>query len=368
MLDQGPPLEQGDLGHVGADVDADQVPAHRLAPALPAASAPAARALGRSSSAALGRRTARPLRTAPALALPGCRGAPPAPAARAARRAPRPSVAAAPPAPAGCPRSCGLGRWGAGRGRVGGASASRRLPGGTLRGLADFHLGHEGKPSSRTVFASTPDPGPAHREGLEPSAVAFDPLMRSTGPSEHRTGAEGRYQVARADATRMRGQLRPRWPSGPGHGQSQDGRADVVVGLTTLPLPPDRENGSSEHPLHPLLQLLTWHSEHLQLPIARCYLLLQRSLGFCDQGGGLHLDPLGQQRAERPGSSATGELTRLDRTRGARRGTRPATRSPWAGPARSSPGGAARSPASRPPGAGSVATPAPTCGPRPGGS
>src|SRR5580692_9434518 len=98
-------------------------------------------------------------------------------------------------------------------------------------------------------------PGLAHLERLEPSAIAFDPLMRSTGPSGHRIGAQGRYQVAWTDATRMRGQLRPEVTVGAGHGQFQDGRADVVLSRTTLPLPPNRDDGSSEHLLHPLLQL-----------------------------------------------------------------------------------------------------------------
>ena len=137
--------------------------------------------------------------------------------------------------------------------------------------------------------------------------------MRSTGPSEHRVGVEGRYQVGRTDATRVRGQLRPEMTVGAGHGQCQDGRADVVFGLTTLPLPPDSENGSSEYLFDPLLQLLTWHSEHLQLPIARCYLLLQRTLGFSDQGGRLHVDPHGQQGAQGLRERRDRDLTGLDR-------------------------------------------------------
>ncbi len=39
VLDQGPPLEQGDLGHLRADVDADHVAPDGLAPALPPAPA-----------------------------------------------------------------------------------------------------------------------------------------------------------------------------------------------------------------------------------------------------------------------------------------------------------------------------------------
>ncbi len=89
----------------------------------------------------------------------------------------------------------------------------------------------------------------------------------------------------------MRGQRRLKMTVGAGHGQCQDGRANVVIGLTTLPLPPDREDGSSEHLLHPLLQLLTWHPEHLQLPITRCYLLLERSLRILDQCGRRDVDP-----------------------------------------------------------------------------
>jgi hypothetical protein len=85
---------------------------------------------------------------------------------------------------------------------------------------------------------------------------------------------------------------------GAAHRECTDGRANVVVDLTTLPLTPDGEDGGREQRLHPLLQLLTWHAEHLQLPIARCYLLLQRTLLFSDQGRGLDLDPDRQERAE----------------------------------------------------------------------
>src|ERR1700722_14826801 len=88
--------------------------------------------------------------------------------------------------------------------------------------------------------------GPARHERLEPCAIAFDPLMRSTGPSGHRRGAQGRYKVARADATRMRGQFRPKMTVGAGQGQCSDSWADVVLDLTTLPLPHDGEHGSSE--------------------------------------------------------------------------------------------------------------------------
>src|ERR1700729_3294874 len=156
-------------------------------------------------------------------------------------------------------------------------------------------------------------PGLTHRERLEPSAIAFDPLMRSTGPSGHRGGAQGRYQVGWTDTTRVRGQFRPEMTVGAGQGQCPDGWADVVLSLTTLPLPPDREHGSSEHCLHPLLQLLIPHSEHLQLPIARCYLLLKRTLRFSDQGRRLDGDPLGQQRAQSSWKLRKGSLARAGR-------------------------------------------------------
>jgi len=153
-------------------------------------------------------------------------------------------------------------------------------------------------------------PERAHNERFEPSAIAFDPLMRSTGPSGHRGGAQGRYKVARADTTRMRGQFRPKMTFGAGQGQCPDGWADVVLSLTTLPLTPDSEHGSSEHLFHPLLQLLIPHSEHLQLPIARCYLLLKRTLRFSDQGGRLDRDPVGQEQAERSRQIRKGDLPR----------------------------------------------------------
>ncbi len=142
-------------------------------------------------------------------------------------------------------------------------------------------------------------PEPAQRERLEPRAIALDPLMRPAGPSGRRIGAQGRDEVGRADATRVRGQLRPHLSMGAGHRQRQDGRADVVVDLTTLPLPPHHEDRGGEQLRHPLPQILTWHAEHLQLPITRCYLLLERPLRLFDHCGGLHLDTLGQQGGQR---------------------------------------------------------------------
>ena len=153
-------------------------------------------------------------------------------------------------------------------------------------------------------------PGLAHRERLEPSAIAFDPLMRSTGPSGYRGGTQGRYQVTRADTTRVRSQFRPEMTVGAGQGQCPDGRTDVVFGLTTLPLPPDGEHRSSEHLFHPLLQLLIPHSEHLQLPITRCYLLLKRTLRFSDEGRCLYPDPFGEECAQGRGQVGEGDLLR----------------------------------------------------------
>src|ERR1700722_5341122 len=79
----------------------------------------------------------------------------------------------------------------------------------------------------------------------------------------------------------------------------QYGWSDVVFGLTTLPFPLDREAGSSEHTLDPPFQLLTDHSEHLQLPSTRCYLLLQRTLRHADGRRRLHRHALGEQFREK---------------------------------------------------------------------
>ncbi len=102
----------------------------------------------------------------------------------------------------------------------------------------------------------------------------------------------------------MRGQLRPEVTLGVGHGQRQNGRANVVIDLTTLALAPDGEGWSSQHLADPLRQFLTWHAKNLQLPIARAYLLLKRALRLIHQRRRLHTDPLGQQRAEDPGQLA----------------------------------------------------------------
>lgn len=143
-------------------------------------------------------------------------------------------------------------------------------------------------------------PRTAQRERLEPCAIALDPLMRSPGPSRRHVGAQGHHEVTRPDATRMRGQLCPEAAEGAGGRQCQDGRADVVVGRTTLPLAPDGQGRRSEQGLHPLRQFLTMHAEHLQLPITRCYLLLERSLRLFDERGCLDVDPFGQQGAQHP--------------------------------------------------------------------
>ncbi len=150
----------------------------------------------------------------------------------------------------------------------------------------------------------------AHRERLEPCAVAFDPLMRSTGPTGHRIGAQGRNEVARPDATRVRSEFRPEMTLGAGHGQCQDGRADVVLSLTTFPLTADSEDRSGQQLADPLRQFLVWHAQDLQLPITRCYLLLERALRLIHQRRGFHPDPLGQQRAEHGGQVGERGLAR----------------------------------------------------------
>jgi hypothetical protein len=122
--------------------------------------------------------------------------------------------------------------------------------------------------------------------------------MRSAGPTGHHVGAQGRNEVDRSDATRMRGQFRPEMTLRAGDGQCPDGGADVVLDLTTLPLTPDGEDGSGQQFADPLHQFLIWHAKNLQLPIARSYLLLERTLRLIDQGRHLDFDPLRQQGAE----------------------------------------------------------------------
>src|ERR1700728_2218874 len=125
-------------------------------------------------------------------------------------------------------------------------------------------------------------PGPAQRERLEPCAVALDPLMRSPGPAGHRVGAQGHHEVPRPDATWVRGHFCPEATKEAGGRQRQDGRADVVLTRTTLPLAPDGQGRRSEHRVHPLRQFLTRHAKYLQLPIARSYLLLEGTLRILD--------------------------------------------------------------------------------------
>src|SRR5580698_5396550 len=139
--------------------------------------------------------------------------------------------------------------------------------------------------------------------------------MRPTRSGQHHVGAERSKHVARAGTTRMRGQCSPEATYRvfsllrsvkTDRGKRQNGWANVVFGWTTLPLSLDREAGGSEQPLDALLQLLTDHFEHLQLPITRCYLLLQRTLRHTNGRRRLHFYPLGQQPAQQFGQLGNG--------------------------------------------------------------
>ena len=214
VLDQGSPLQHGDLGHVRLHVHADQVTAHLLGAALPARTAPAPGSLG-------------PAATLAAVVLPAlvglfddgflCRGSPRAlhgrygssrgsrgiRSARAPRRRRRrngrrrPGVA---------DLGFALGRL---AGRGGRARAGARLLDWTRWGLADFRLGHEGEPSLRSVRPRRRSPARSlgaarsvHRRAR--SIDAF--CRRARAPCRYPGRSGGRSGGHHADA----------WPEPPG--------------------------------------------------------------------------------------------------------------------------------------------------------
>ena len=211
VLDQGPPLQQGDLGHLGAHVDADHVAADRLAP--PLASAPAAG--GR-----------RPLGSGRAVAVRG--GASPGPLARSSTPCPSPRC---PNATAlGCrhPTSRGCAGWpcpaeraplpppgvassGTGIGRTAGPAGCRRSSGarpvgrdgGAARSVRAGTAGTGGSDRRRTVARPRTVPRRRHRRhpaGPLPAAAEPRPCDRRLtvdGPARPRRSAPILRQVPR---------------------------------------------------------------------------------------------------------------------------------------------------------------------------
>ena len=148
------------------------------------------------------------------------------------------------PARAGCRRSSASVRARpAARGALA-AAAPRWLRGVTLRALADFRLGHEGKPSSRAVCAPASVPGPLTGRGSNraPSRSIHCCVRQARrAPRGCRGPRPGRRGGRHADA----------WPVPPG--DDHRGWSRTVPGwpggcrrrLTTLPLPPDGELGAA---------------------------------------------------------------------------------------------------------------------------
>ena len=155
VLDQGPALEHGDLGHVGLDVHADQVAADLLASARSrperrrprAGFSPPSASLGASPFGRGPRTRLRRLLVAARWRRAGTSGTPGPARAASGGGAARGGPGVADLGLAACARALPRCR------RAGACTppAGPRLRGATLRGLADFRLGHEGGPSSRAV-------------------------------------------------------------------------------------------------------------------------------------------------------------------------------------------------------------------------
>jgi hypothetical protein len=205
---------------------------------------------------------------------------------------------------------------------------------------------HEARPAACITTGSVPSPLPKAARTVRRRARSIDAFYKPA-PAPRRCRAlkanrpDGRHAGAWPAAARKRpiGCSPCSDPSSMGQSKRQNGWTDVVFGLTTLPFALDREAGSSEHSLNPLLQFLTDHSEHLQLPITRCYLLLQRTLGHADGATACTAIPSGSNsvrssRAGQPGESPGPGLVQA----GIEVLAHP-TRTPWAGPARSSAAG-----------------------------
>ncbi len=136
VLDQGPPLEQGDLGHLRANMDTDHVATDRFAPALPSAAA----ALGPPVSTRA-RRATSGLHLAPAPSGPVVAARLLCPADR------RTGVDRRRSAPVGCRRS----------------SASRRPPGDGGANGTGGHVRCRGRGRGRLTLARRQPPGRGRR-------------------------------------------------------------------------------------------------------------------------------------------------------------------------------------------------------------
>ena len=222
VLHQRAPLEHGDLGHVGLDVDADQVAAHLLRLAVPAGATPAAGTLAVAVAVAFGRFGL--LHIAASLSF-GRGRLGPLERHHGGRRLGR--------------RGCGDGRCRPGVpdlrlrpgrgprpvGRASAAAAPRLLRGVTLRALADFRLGHEGKPSSRAVSrrhrSRARSQGAARTERHRVRSIdAFDRPVRAPrgcpGPLPGRLGGHhaGAWPIPPEDDRWGWSGTVPGWPGG----------------------------------------------------------------------------------------------------------------------------------------------------------
>ena len=131
---------------------------------------------------------------------------------------------------------------------------------------------------------------PAHAQRLPPPAVALDPLVRPARSVQHQAGPEPLKQFSRPHPAGPGGQLGPqpapclvaRARPGPvrHHGERPYPGPEVVFHGAALALPPDDDTRRAEQALDPCRQLPWGHPVHLHFPVARCYLLLQRT-GAC---------------------------------------------------------------------------------------
>ena len=165
---------------------------------------------------------------------------------------------------------------------------------------------------------------------LRPGAVALDPLMHPAGPCEPHAGATCLQEPPPSHTTWPGSELRLEPGTvtvgqlvGHAVGVREDRRgqhfgSQVVRCRSPIALPLDLGSRYGKQPLDPRRQLLCCQTEHLQLPAARCYLLLDRPRPFRERRDrkGVEPPPEGSPRTSsslRPCSPSAEEIFDLER-------------------------------------------------------
>ncbi len=176
---------------------------------------------------------------------------------------------------------------------------------------------------------------------------------------------DGRREAGSRPARRRAGHRSRRRPA---TRQRQHRGAQVVDHVTPLALAPEGSSRGAEHTPDRLLQLRGSHPAPRSPTCTRTLLpaVTPRPAPPRRRPRRRRRRAAGEHPSDAPGRQAVGRPTGPRPWRCRR--TPPAIRTRWAGPARSSAGAGVRSPRCRPPAGRPGAGPAPTCGPRRGGS